>query len=747
MRTMQGKAMPPGESRARHHRWRTARLILALVLGLALALFVFVTSAAAHPAQPAHAYPVHLDPPAHALLQVPPPGVTIVFSEDVNPNTSRILVVDPANHERDNRDSQVSSTNGHVFSVTLPLLPAGTYVVIWKVQSADDGHVTGGSYYFQIARPDGTAPPVPSQLPSGNSPGGGGTNAESVILDGPTLLQAVATWLALLFMIFWVGGVLWQTWILPPDRVDLDPDLASAAKAGAKRFRRLAAPALALLLLSNVLIVLAQSAALAGDWSGLVSPRLLRAILFGSRYGFFWWGRELTALGALILLVFSARNGWSWTRAGATAAEPGSEPRTASEPETTGETIADWRRELIGTLRGIRNLPARLAAGWRHRSAIGRLEVVLAVLLLLAFALSGHAAAVPAPTFPEAIAVDLLHLIGAAAWLGGLFYIGLVLVPAIATLPLRRRARVLALGLPQFGVLAILSAALLAATGSLNATIRLSSLAQLVTTAYGRTLAIKIELFLVMATISAYHALWVRPRLAQALAATATEALPETATESALVAAPGKAYASGPAIPATAGSGGGHDGGDQPSKGPSTYPGDGRDTDTMEQKSVRALAVRLEGWLRREAIIGAAVLLCVALLGAYAGTLATAPTGPATTGTSGPFVSQRQQAGTYSVVLEVTPATFGPNTFVALVMDAQGNPVKGATVLVQTTMLDMDMGTQSLDLTAVPDTPGSYSGQGDLTMAGNWGVVVKVLAPGAGDYVFTTFKFIVGYGS
>jgi len=721
---------------------------MALVLGLALALFAFLASsvaAAAHPTLPAHAYPVTTDPAARALLQAPPSGVTIKFSEDVNPATSRIVVVDPANRELDNRDSQVSSTNAHILSVTLPLLPAGTYVVIWKVQSADDGHVTGGSYYFQIARPDGTAPPIPATLPTGNVPGGGGTSAESVILDGPTLLQAVATWLALLFMVFWVGGVLWQTWILPPDRVDLDPDLASVAKASAERFQRLAVPALALLLLSNVLIVLAQSAALAGDWSGLFAPKLLRAILFGSRYGLFWWGRELTALGALVLLGLAVRNGWSWTRAGATATEPGSEPRIASEPETTGEVIADWRRELIGTLRGIRNLPARLAAGWQNRSAIGRLELALAVLLLLTFALSGHAAAVPAPIFPEAIAVDLLHLIGAAAWLGGLFYIGLVLVPAIATLPLRRRARVLALGLPQFGALAILSAAVLAATGSLNATIRLSSLAQLITTAYGRTLAIKIELFLVMAAISAYHAFWVRPRLAQALAATATEAVPETATESALVAAPGKAYVPGSAIPTTAATGRGRDSGDQPSQGPSAHSGDWHDN--TDQQPVRALAVRLEGWLRREAIIGAAVLLCVALLGAYAGTLATAPTGPATAGPGGPFVSLQQQAGAYTVVLKVTPATFGPNTFVALVTDAQGNPVKGATVLVQTTMLDMDMGTQSLDLKAPPDAPGSYSGQGDLTMTGNWGVVVKVLAPGASDYVFTTFKFIVGYGS
>jgi putative copper export protein/methionine-rich copper-binding protein CopC len=711
--------------------------LLAIVFAL-FALVILSTPAAAHPASPAaptHAYPVREDPPDKALLQAPPSGVTITFSENVNPATSRIIVVDPTNRELDNRDSQVSSADGHVLSVTLPLLPAGTYVVVWKAQSADDGHVTGGSYYFQIARPDGTAPPLPKTLPNVNGLGNGGTGAESVILDGPTLLQAIATWLALLFMTLWVGGVFWETWILPPDRADLDPDLAAAANLAAERFRRLAAPALALLLLSNVLVVLAQSAALAGDWSGLFAPQLLRAILFGNRYGLFWWGRELTALASLILLVVASQYGWRWTR-GAVAPDAGQQAEGVTSPAAAA--IPDWRRELIGTLRGIRALPRQMAQGWRHRSWIGRIELMLAVLLLLAFALSGHAAAVPSTIFLPAITVDLLHLAGDAAWLGGLFYIGVVLVPALASLPLRRRARFLALGLPRFGALAILSAAVLAATGSLNATIRMSSFAQLFTTAYGRTLAIKIELFLVMAAISAYHAFWLRPRLARALAATAaTEVAPTMAARSALVVA-GQAHPAGAPVPVA----GERDDNDRSGRARAGSAENGKD-----QPEVRSLAERLEAWLRREALIGVAVLICVALLGAYAGTLATAPAGPPTTTGSGPYISQTQQAGAYHVVLKVTPDTFGTNTFVVTLTDANGNAVNNASVLVQTTDLDMDMGTQSIDLKPMPGVLGSYSGQGDLTMAGNWGVLVKVLAPGASDYVSTSFKFVASYGS
>ena len=57
----------------------------------------------------------------------------------------------------------------------------------------------------------------------------------------------------------------------------------------------------------------------------------------------------------------------------------------------------------------------------------------------------------------------------------------------------------------------------------------------------------------------------------------------------------------------------------------------------------------------------------------------------------------------------------------------------------------MDMGTQNVNLTPLSGTPGSYSGQGDLDMGGNWGIVVKVLPPGGSDYASTSYKFVIGY--
>jgi putative copper export protein len=141
-----------------------------------------------------------------------------------------------------------------------------------------------------------------------------------------------------------------------------------------------------------------------------------------------------------------------------------------------------------------------------------------------------------------------------------------------------------------------------AATGPLNATVHMTSWQQFLTTPYGWVLAVKIECFLLMVVISAYHAFYLRPWLVQSL----------TQREGSAMSAPGQTLVevahgrAGSMIKATPGAGDGASGG------------------SSKRISGRAemLVVRLEGWLQREAILGGAVLLCVALLTmAFVGTL------------------------------------------------------------------------------------------------------------------------------
>src|SRR5262249_6578421 len=148
----------------------------------------------------------------------------------------------------------------------------------------------------------------------------------------------------------------------------------------------------------------------------------------------------------------------------------------------------------------------------------------------------------------------------------------------------------------------------------------------------------------------------------------------------------------------------------------------------------RSLEERIRDWLRREAVLGGAVLLCVALLGIFAGSRA--PSGApasrvAARGSSSAVGSQPPPAGPPPVTLQVTPARFGRNDFIVTVADAKNQPVNGAVVVIAQTSLDMDMGTQSVQLKAADNVPGEYSTQADLTMGGHWQIDVKIIPPNA----------------
>ncbi len=704
--------------RSSERTFRVSALALPLVALVALVALFGVQAlgapvASAASARPLHALLVRSDPSANAILAAPPSQVRAWFSEAVNPGSSSLVVIDPSNHEVDTRDSHPSASDPTELIIDLQLLRPGTYVVIWRTQSAVDGHVTGGSFIFRVANADGSVPPVPATLPTSATPGAAGYGVAPSAFDAPTAAQALFTWLALLFLTFWVGGVIWETWVAPVGTA-ADPAAAEGARLAARRFRRFAPYALGGLLLADVGFAAALTVEIAGSVRGLLVPQFWRATLFNGQFGAYWWMRQSVALAALILTL-------TVRPPVLVASTPATQPRSPRGEEAL-VAAPTWTRELRAVFRQVPSLPRRLLRGWLALPITGQIEVALGALLLFAFAMSGHAAATPPSERAYAVTVDLLHLLFNAAWLGGLLYISVILVPAAKVLPDSARALSLARGVPAFSALAIVSAIFLALTGSLSATVRLTSAAQLITTAYGRTLTVKVEIFLVMAAISAYHAFNLRPRLAHALAANV--AALDGASLPVSVAAGGASEPPNPAVSASPASA-------------------GEDSAAPLSQLALHLAARMEDWLRREALLGGAVLLCVALLGAFAGTLAT-PTQAAPITITSAFTQAHTISG-YSVRLDVAPAAFGSNTFTVTVTNPQGQPASGASVLLITQSLDMDMGQDSFQLQPVGSTqPGVFTGTGDFTMSGHWQVTVKVLTQNASDYLTTKFTLTAG---
>jgi methionine-rich copper-binding protein CopC/nitrogen fixation protein FixH len=108
-----------------------------------------------------HATPVSYSPPANAVISMQQQGkslpdkIVILFSERPEPKVSYIHVTDSENKRVDNNDFKITGQNNREATVTLDKskLSDGVYSVSWLVLSRDDGHITKGSYVFNIQPP------------------------------------------------------------------------------------------------------------------------------------------------------------------------------------------------------------------------------------------------------------------------------------------------------------------------------------------------------------------------------------------------------------------------------------------------------------------------------------------------------------------------------------------------------------------------------------------------------------------
>jgi uncharacterized membrane protein len=369
--------------------------------------------------------------------------------------------------------------------------------------------------------------------------------------------------------------------------------------------------------------------------------------------------------------------------------------------------------------------------------ALPLVNLFLGSILFIAITMSGHAAAVSSLLVPYSVVLDWLHLLAAALWVGGMIYILLIYLPLLKARPAHERARSLLVILPQFSPLAIAGVVIMAISGPLNASFHLTSFDQFFTTAYGRTLVIKVILVCALLATSAYHVGWLRPRLKKEYQKYAY-ARGRLEKGQARVESPAAQAESTLIANTTAGS----------AQGQAT--GGSAQINTMQPAEQKLLTQQVKlreerlakktGLLSRvlswEPWLGVAVIVCVGLMNVFAGTLTPTGTVPVpttqqpggTTSSSSAFHgSAKTTDGKYTIALSISPNRFGTNVFTVHVTDAatgQALNANQAGVTIYTTMLDMDMGTDSLNLQ--PDTQGNFSGSGDFSMGGNWGIQVQV---------------------
>ncbi len=616
-------------------------IALPLALGL---LFLFPASSQAH------AILLQSDPVQGAVLISAPTQVRMWFSEDLSPGISAATVINPSQRRVDLGNARVASSDTREMDVSLqPLLAPGTYIVQWTTQSADDGYVLRGSFLFYVTEPNGTVPKTNGPLPGQNS-ADGGSNAN--LLDGPTFFSFIMVTLVDLGAVFWVGAQLWRTFVLQLTNTESDTEETIGQRAETRFDRIFSLPLLLLLLLANIGVIVGQALTLTGgNPAQSFTSSTLVSLVTNGRFGTYWVMREIVVLLAILLATITLT---------------------------------------------LKNLPRRVI------EMVSWLNLILGMALLIALTLSGHASAANSNILIYAVMIDWLHLLAASLWIGGMMYISMLYLPALRGNALLERARSLLSILLHYYPLAMTGIIIMAITGPFNATVDMSSFDQLITTAYGRALVVKVVLVGAMLITSVIHIGLLRPRLSK-----------DYKKYLAVVNVGQREAVTLPDSAATAI----HAGSEEALK--------------LLEVDVERQTRRLTGVLRWEPLLGVAVLICTGLMNVFAGTLlpaaANQATQPPTSQVKSFMTTLKTSDKLFTIKLSVAPDSAGPNTFTVTVFDSHGVKATNVGVAIYATMLDMDMGTTPINLQA--DGKGNFSASGDLDMGGNWGLRVQIRAP------------------
>ncbi len=140
--------------------------------------------------------------------------------------------------------------------------------------------------------------------------------------------------------------------------------------------------------------------------------------------------------------------------------------------------------------------------------------IAAGTLLLLTASLSGHAA--DSGDLSLAVLVDWLHLVAVSAWMGGLFFLALLLRKKIMlSRPEPTSPSALITSVKRFSALAGVCVVLILATGSYQAWHRVGGISALLQTSYGQILGVKLVLVISLLCLGALNRYRILPELSQ----------------------------------------------------------------------------------------------------------------------------------------------------------------------------------------------------------------------------------------
>ena len=255
---------------------------------LAVLLVTVLSSLVAFPAGvAAHAAYKSSDPANGAIVPSMPGTIAATFTEHLEPSESRMQLYDSTGSEIEGT-TLASGDDGYTMVLSVPAgLPKGTYSVLWRTLSNDDGHTANGYFTFTV----GSAADVSSVVTVPTLKSGEGA---------PQLLRMASRWAALLGLSAFIA--VWPLWVLV-----LRPALTPVWRDGprlTRRMKRYAQVAFALAVLGSLVALLVQATTLS---EGTFFDKVMNT-LGQTRYGSLW----LTRIGlfAALGLMLSACAWW-----------------------------------------------------------------------------------------------------------------------------------------------------------------------------------------------------------------------------------------------------------------------------------------------------------------------------------------------------------------------------------------------------------------------------------------------------
>ncbi len=402
----------------------------------------------------AHATLIGTVPAADGVVDAVPEAVELRFDEPVELVDDAVQVFGPDGGRVD-RGTVETQDAGATLVAPIDGGAEGTYTVAWRVTS-EDSHTLSGSFVFHNGTRTGAVDV---------------DDGESTATD---VFGGVARWLGFAGTITAIGAA--TLVLLLPRRAhgggEVRPGGATGAPAGEADGTDVGAPAPSAPSGGTAILAAAPpSARSAGVASSTAdASALLRVLAAG--------GAAVGALGAFLALVAILAEGAGRNVYDALALVPDAAPDTR-----TGQLAL-----LRVALTAAAAVAALVPVVWRRAPAV---VLALAGAGLVVTSLAGHAWTAPGRWV--AVGSDVVHLGAVAVWIGGV-------VALLAVLPLLGRHDRVGVA-TRFSALALVAAALVAASGTVSGWQQVRTLEGLTSTTYGRLLLAKVAGFAVLVVL------------------------------------------------------------------------------------------------------------------------------------------------------------------------------------------------------------------------------------------------------